>query len=146
VFPAAEVGIELETQGMTYSAMWEYGRQDPQTAQDITIQQWWPTYVTPYDALFNMYHCQDEILYNQSYYCNPEYDAMIDEADRLTGTDREAAVEMFQEAQKILVEENPAIWVMDILESFAISADIEGFVNNPAYPGVVFIYDLTTTR
>jgi peptide/nickel transport system substrate-binding protein len=71
---------------------------------------------------------------------------MIDEADRLTGTDREAAVEMFQEAQKILVEENPAIWVMDILESFAISADIEGFVNNPAYPGVVFIYDLTTTR
>jgi hypothetical protein len=35
---------------------------------------------------------------------------------------------------------------MDIAESFAISADIEGFVDNPAYPGVVFIYDLTTTR
>jgi peptide/nickel transport system substrate-binding protein len=98
------------------------------------------------DALFNMYHCQDEILYNQSYYCNPEFDEMIDEADRLTGTDREAAVEMFQEAQKILVEDCPAIWVMEMLESFAFSADIEGFVNNPAYPGVVFVYDLTTTR
>jgi len=146
VFPAAEVGIELETQGMTYSAMWEYGRQDPQTAQNITIQLWWPTYVTPMDALFNMYHCADEILYNQSYYCNPEFDEMIDEADRLTGTDREAAVEMFQEAQKILVEDCPAVWVMDVLESFAMSADIEGFANNPAYPGVVFIYDLTTTR
>jgi peptide/nickel transport system substrate-binding protein len=146
VYPAAEVGIELETQGMTYSAMFEYGQQDPQTAQNITIQQWWPTYVTPYDPLYNMYHCSETVLYNQCYYCNPEFDEMIDEADRLTGTDREAADEMFQEAQKILIEDCPAIWVMDILESFAFSADIEGFVNNPAYPGVVFIYDLTTTR
>jgi peptide/nickel transport system substrate-binding protein len=146
VFPAQEVGIELETQGMTYSAMFEYGQQDPQTAQNITIQEWWPTYVTPYDPLFNMYHCEDEVLYNQMYYCNPEFDDMIDEADRLTGTDREAADAMFQEAQKILIEDCTAIWVMDILDSYAISADIDGFVNNPAYPGTVFIYDLTTTR
>jgi peptide/nickel transport system substrate-binding protein len=146
VYPAAEVGIELETQGMTYSAMFEYGQQDPQTAQNITIQQWWPTYVTPYDPLFNMYHCADEILYNQSYYCNPEYDEMIDEADQLSATDREAAAELFQEAQKILVEDCPAVWVMELNESFAMSADIDGFVNNPAYPGTVFIYELTTTR
>jgi peptide/nickel transport system substrate-binding protein len=146
VYPASEIGIELETQGMTYSAMWEYSKQDPQTAQDITIQQWWPTYVTPYDPLFSMYHCEEETFLNTGYYCNPDFDAMIDEADRLTGTDREAADQMFQEAQKILIEDCPAVWVMDIAESFAISADIEGFVDNPAYPGVVFIYDLTTTR
>jgi peptide/nickel transport system substrate-binding protein len=146
VYPASEIGIDLETQGMTYSAMFEYGRQDPQTAQDITIQQWWPTYVTPYDPLYNMYHCSDEVLYNQMYYCNPEFDDLIDEGDRLTGPDRETAIEDFQEAQKILVEDSPAIWVMEILESFAFSSDIDGFVNNPAYPGTVFIYDLTTTR
>jgi peptide/nickel transport system substrate-binding protein len=146
VFPAQEVGIDLETQGMTYSAMFEYGQQDPQTAQDITIQQWWPTYVTPYDPLFNMYHCEDKVLYNQCYYCNPDFDELIDEGDRLTGPDREAAIEDFQEAQKILIEDCPAIWVMEILESFAISSDIDGFVNNPAYPGTVFVYDLTTTR
>jgi peptide/nickel transport system substrate-binding protein len=146
VYPAGEVGIELEAQGMTYSAMWEYAKQDPQTAQDISIQLWWPTYVTPYDPLFSMFHCEEETFYNLSYYCNPEFDEMIDEGNELTGTDREAAEEMFQEAQKILVEDCPAVWVMDVLESFAISADIEGFVNNPAYPGTVFIYDLTTTR
>ena len=146
VYPAGEVGIELEAQGMTYSAMWEYAKQDPQTAQDISIQLWWPTYVTPYDPLFSMFHCEEETFYNLSYYCNPEFDEMIDEGDRLTGTDRETAEEMFQEAQKILIEDCPAVWVMDVLESFAISADIDGFVNNPAYPGTVFIYDLTTTR
>jgi len=146
VYPAGEVGIELEAQGMTYSAMWEYAKQDPQTAQDISIQLWWPTYVTPYDPLFSMFHCEEETFYNLSYYCNPEFDEMIDEGNELTGTDREAAEEMFQEAQKILIEDCPAVWVMDVLESFAISADIEGFVNNPAYPGTVFIYDLTTTR
>lgn len=146
VYPAGEIGIELETQGMTYSAMWEYSKQDPQMAQHITIQQWWPTYVTPFDPLFSMYHCEEEPFLNTGYYCNPDYDAIIDEADQLTGTDIETAERMFEEAQEILVEESPAIWVMDMAESFAISADIDGFVNNPAYPGVVFIYDLTTTR
>ena len=146
VFPASEIGIDLETQGMTYSAMWEYSKQDPQTAQDITIQQWWPTYVTPYDPLFSMYHCEEETFLNTGYYCNPDFDAMIDAADQLTGTDRDAADQMFQDAQDILIEDTPAVWVMEIAESFAFSGDIDGFVNNPAYPGVVFIYDLTTTR
>lgn len=146
VFPASEIGIELETRGMTYSAMWEYCKQDPQTAQNITIQQWWPTYTTPFDPLFSMFHCEDETLYNLSYYCNPDYDALIDEGDALTGTDRDTADQLFQDAQKILVEECPAVWVMDLDESFAMVKDIEGFVNNPAYPGVVFVYDLTTTR
>jgi peptide/nickel transport system substrate-binding protein len=146
VYPARELGIELETQGMTFSAMWEYCHQDPQTAQDITIQQWWPIYVTPYDPLKQMYHCEDPAVANCSYYCNPDFDQMIDEADMLTGTDRGAAEEKFQEAQNILVDESPAVWVMDILDSVAISKDIEGFVDNPAYPQVVFVYDLTTTR
>jgi peptide/nickel transport system substrate-binding protein len=146
VFPASEIGIDLETQGMTYSAMWEYSKQDPQTAQNITIQQWWPTYVTPYDPLFSMFHCEEETLYNLSYYCNPNFDELIDQGNELTATDREQATQLFQDAQKILVEDCPAVWVMDMLESFAMSADIDGFVNNPAYPGVVFVYDLTTTR
>ncbi len=146
VYPASEVGIELEMKGMTFSAMWEYAKQDPQTAQDITVQQWWPTYVTPYDPLYSMYHCEEETFFNLDYYCNPDFDEMIDEADRLTGLDREAAERMFQEAQETLIEDCPAIWVMDYAETFATSADIDGFVSNPAYPGVVFIYDLTTTR
>jgi len=146
IFPAGEIGIKLNAQGMTYSAMWEYAKQDPQTAQDITIQQWWPTWVTPYDPLMSMYHCEDEPFLNLDYYCNSEFDDLIDRGNELTGVDREAAEELFDQAQEILIEDSPAIWVMDIAESFAISADIEGFVNNPAYPGVVFIYELTTTR
>jgi len=146
VYPASEIGIDLETQGMTYSAMWEYAKQDPQTAQDITVQLWGPSYPTPYDPLFAMFHCEEETFYNLGYYCNPEFDEMIDEANELTSTDREAADQMFQEAQKILIEDCPAVWVMDVLDSVAISKDIEGFVNNPAYLRTVFIYDLTTAR
>jgi peptide/nickel transport system substrate-binding protein len=145
-YPAGEIGIDLDLRGMTYSAMWEYAKQDPQTAQDITIQQWWPTWVTPYDPLVSLYHCEDPTFLNLAYYCNPEYDEMIDEGNRLTGIDREAAEQLFIDAQHLLIEDAPAVWVMDIAESFAISSDIDGFVNNPAYPGVVFFYDLTTTR
>jgi peptide/nickel transport system substrate-binding protein len=146
VYPASEIGIKLDTRGMTYSAMWEYNKQDPSTAQDITIQHWWPTYVTPYDPLFSLYHSEDTPLYNLSYYRNPEFDALIDEGNRLSGIDREAATEKFIEAQEILVEDCPAIWVMDIQSTAAIAKDIEGFVDNPAYSGTVFFHDLTTTR
>ncbi len=146
VFPASEVGIDIDTKGMTFSAMWSYGQQDPQTAQHITIQQWWPTYATPYDPLFSMFHSEDEILFNQDYYRNPVYDELIDRAQALSGVDREAASELFIEAQKILVEDSPAIPVMEILNTTAINVDIDGFVDMPGYPGVVFVYELTTTR
>jgi peptide/nickel transport system substrate-binding protein len=146
VFPASEVGITLELKGMTYPAMWDYAHQDPMTAQNITIQHWWPTWVTPYDPLFSMYYSEDEPFFNFAYYKNPEYDALLDEGNMLTGTDRDAAAEKFVEAQKILVEEAVAIWVMDIFNTAALAKDIAGFVNNPAYPQVLFFYELTTTR
>lgn len=146
VFPAAEVGITLNLQGMTYPAMWEFAHQDPMTAQNITIQHWWPTWVTPYDPLFSMYHSEDEPFFNFTYQKNPDYDALIDEGNELTGTDRDAGIEKFVEAQKILVEDAVAIWVMDIANTTALAKDISGFVNNPAYPQVIFFYELTTTR
>jgi peptide/nickel transport system substrate-binding protein len=146
VFPASEVGITLNLQGMTYPAMWEYAHQDPMTAQHITIQHWWPTWVTPYDPLFSMYHSEDEPFFGFTYQKNADYDALIDEGSELTGVDRDAAIEKFVEAQKILVEDAVAIWVMDIANTTALASDVSGFVNNPAYPQVIFFYELTTTR
>jgi peptide/nickel transport system substrate-binding protein len=131
---------------MTYPAMWEYAHQDPMTAQHITIQHWWPTWVTPYDPLFSMYHSEDEPFFGFTYQKNPGYDALIDEGNELTGTDRDAGIEKFVEAQKILVEDAVAIWVMDIANTTALVKDVSGFVNNPAYPQVIFFYELTTTR
>jgi peptide/nickel transport system substrate-binding protein len=145
-FPLADLGITLKPQPMTFESLWELAKSDPATAQDITTFVWWPTWVTPYDPLWTMYHCEEEPYWNVTYWCNPEFDQLLDEGNLLTGTDISAAADKFIEAQHILVEESPAIFVCDIPDLWIYSADIEGFQPNPAYPSVVFFHNLTTTR
>lgn len=145
-FSLAELGIEHKPQGMTFQSLWELAQSDPVTAQDMTTFIWWPTWVTPYDPLWSMYHCEEEPYWNVTYWCNSEFDALLDEGNLLTGTDIEAAERKFIEAQEILVEESPAIFIADLPDVWVYSADMEGLWPNPAYPSVVFFYDVTTTR
>lgn len=145
-FPLAELGIELKSQPMTFQSLWELAKSDPATAQDVTTFVWWPTWVTPYDPLWSMYHCEEEPYWNVTYWCNPEFDELLDEGNLLTGTDVEAAEQKFMEAQEILIEESPAIFIADLPDVWIYSADMEGLWPNPAYPSVVFFHDVTTTR
>lgn len=145
-FPLAELGITLNLQPMTFESLWELAQSDPATAQDITTFVWWPTWVTPYDPLWSMYHCEEEPFWNVTYWCNAEFDQLLDEGNVLTGTDISAAEQKFIDAQHILVEESPAVFVCDVPDMWIHSADIEGFQPNPAYPSVIFFHGLTTTR
>ncbi len=141
-----KLGITLKPQGMTFESLWELAKGDPMTAQDIATFGWYPSYVDPYDPMFTLYHCEDEPYLNVGYYCNPEYDKLIDEAHMLTATDRDEAARLFIEAQEILIEDAPAIFLVEAPNTWAYAADITGFVDNPAYTFVAFFYDLTTTR
>jgi peptide/nickel transport system substrate-binding protein len=146
-FPLSDLGIKLNAQAMESAPMMEIGRSsDPASAQDIFPLVWWPTWVTPFDPLYTMYHCEEEPYFNFSYWCNADYDNLLDEANRLTGVDLDGASALFVEAQKILVEEAPAIFLVDLPSTWAIAADIQGFVDNPAYQNTVFFHELTTTR
>ena len=56
------------------------------------------------------------------------------------------AIEQFIAAQEILLDESPAVFLFDMPSIWVVSSDIHGFVDNPAYQGVVFYYNLTTSR
>jgi len=139
----AKLGINLEVRGMTWEAQWDLAKSDPQNAQDIFAFYWWPDYVSPYSFLYNMFHSEDEILFNLGYYRNPEYDKMIDTANALSGSDRAKATELFIQAQETLVDDAAAIFFYDIANTHLARSNIKGFVDNPAYPHVVFAYQLT---
>lgn len=139
----AKLGIELEVQGMNWDAQWQLGKSDPLKAQDIFVMYWWPDYISPYSFLRSMFHSEDEILFNLCYYSNPTYDELIDKANEITGTDREKAAQMFIEAQKILLDDAVSLFFYDVSNTHLARADIKGYVDNPAYPHVVFVYDLT---
>lgn len=139
----AKLGINLEVRGMTWEAQWDLAKSDPQSAQDILSFYWWPDYVSPYSFLFSMFHSEEEILFNLGYYSNPDFDQLIDDANALSGSDREKATEMFIQAQETLADDAVALFFYDVANTHLAGSDIKGFVDNPAYPHVVFVYDLT---
>ena len=139
----AKLNINLTVQGMAWEAQWDLARSDPLQAQDIFVFYWWPDYVSPYSFLFNMFHCEEEILFNLGYYCNPEFDELIDKANELSGSDRAEAERLFIEAQKILIEDAAAMFFYDVANTHVLRSDIKGYVDNPAYPHVVFFYQLS---
>ena len=146
-FPLAELGIELKPQIMTFDSLWELAKSaDPSSAQDVAVFLWWATYVDPYDWLQSLFHCEEEPLFNLTYWCNEEYDALIDEAHIVSGWDRSTAEAQYIAAQEILLDQSPALFLFDMPSIWVVSSDIDGFVVNPAYQGVVFYHDLTTSR
>jgi peptide/nickel transport system substrate-binding protein len=139
----AKLGIDLQVQGMNWEAQWDLGKSDPQKAQDVFVMYWWPTYVTPYDFLFNMFHSEEDILFNLGYYRNPEYDELIDTANTFSGSDRAKATDMFVQAQEMLVDDAASMFFYDRSNIHLTRADIKGYADNPAYPHVVFVYQLS---
>jgi peptide/nickel transport system substrate-binding protein len=139
----AKLGINLEVQGLNWEAQWDLAKSDPQAAQDVFVMYWWPDYVSPYSFLYSMFHSEEEILFNLGYYRNPEFDEMIDNANTLAGSDRATAEQMFIDSQKILIEDAASLSFYDVANTHLARSDIIGYQDNPAYPHVVFIYDLT---
>jgi peptide/nickel transport system substrate-binding protein len=139
----AKLGIDMELQGLNWEAQWDMGKGDPKMAQDIFVMYWWPDLISPYSFLYSMFHSEDETLFNLDYYKNPEFDEMIDKANELSGSDRPQAEQMFIEAQKILIDNAVSINFFDQENSHIARADIKGYVDNPAYPHVVFVYLLS---
>ncbi|MBL7183093.1 MAG: ABC transporter substrate-binding protein [Anaerolineae bacterium] len=138
----AKLGVNLEVRGMEWEPQWDLAMSDPLAAQDIFVMYWWPDYVTPYTYLFNMFHCEEEILFNDGYYCNPEFDELIDEGNELSATDRAEAERLFIEAQEILIEDAAAMFFYDLPNDHELRSDIKGYADNPAYPHIIFVYKL----
>jgi peptide/nickel transport system substrate-binding protein len=139
----AKLGINLEVRGMEWEAQWDLAMSDPLAAQEIFVMYWWPDIINPYCWLYGMFHCEEEVLFNDGYYCNPEFDELIDRANELAATDRAESERLFIEAQEILIEEAVAMFFYDLPNDHEIRSDIKGYVDNPAYPHVIFVYKLT---
>lgn len=137
-----KLGIDLKIRAMSWEAQWDLGKSDPQRAQDIFVMYWWPTYPTPYDFLFSMFHSEDQPFFNLGYYANPDFDTTIDRANEMLGTNKEEAEEMFVEAQQMLYEDTPAVPIFDQQNIHVIRSSVEGYEDNPAYPHVVFFHEL----
>ncbi len=138
----AKIGFDLELKGMLWEAQWDLAKSpNPKDRQDILFMYWWPDYADPYSFMKNLYGSEDEIVFNLAYFKNESYDKLVDEAQKIAGVDREKAIDLYKQAQEILVEEAPGLSLYDKKYVRIINNSLGGYVDNPAYPNVVFFYD-----
>ena len=137
-----KIGIDLEIRAMNWVQEWSFATSNPSKAQDVMLFYWWPTYPTPYDYLSNMFHSEKKPYFNLAYYNNKKFDHLIDQAVRLEGVNKQKAESLYYEAEKILIEDSPALFLYVQDDIYVVNHSITGFQDNPAYSQVVFFYEL----
>ncbi len=138
----AKIGVEVELRGMPWESMWELSKsRKVEDRQDIFAMLWWPDYCDPYSWLYNMFHSQKEILYNLAYWSDPKFDKLIDDANYEMMFKKKKSLALYHEAQEMLLDESPSIFVYDKKNTLVTHKSFKGFKDNPAYPNVVFFHE-----
>ncbi|MDW8021532.1 MAG: ABC transporter substrate-binding protein [Nitrososphaerota archaeon] len=145
-----KIGINIDIRPMSWEEQWalaQSGWENPEGAQDLFIMYWWPTYITPFDFLYNMYHSESK-AFNLAYYENPEFEKLIEEAVYYEGIDEEKALSLYYEAQRIAHEDVPIIPLWDMVDVRVGRAEIGNLDKaiNPAYPTVIFAQVLSVEK
>ncbi|WP_433516434.1 ABC transporter substrate-binding protein [Nonomuraea sp. CA-143628] len=135
-----ELNVSLEAKPMAWNAQWDQGKKQ---GQDIFVMYWYPDYADAYSWFLNVFRSADKPQFNLSYLKNAEIDKEIDALPQLTATDKFAAEQSYSTIQKQIIQDQAAVAV-PYVQTYqrALTADVQGYVDNPAYPNVVFFYDL----
>lgn len=120
---AAEAGINVKIKSMEFAAL--LGDQSAGNYQGSQIG--WSGRVDPDGNIHQFMTCEGGI--NDSDYCNPEIDALLDAAR--TSTDLAVRKEKYDAARAILIKELPIIYLYHQTWIWALSDELEGFT---AYP------------
>jgi peptide/nickel transport system substrate-binding protein len=141
----AEIGVDLQVEAIAFGQQWEEAKSDPANAQDMFVVLYWPTYADAgTDNLWSLFHSSEAPFFNLSYWVNEEYDKLIDDAAALTVTDPDASFAMYEEAQKLLVDEAPGAFFFDADAVYVVPDHVKGFDYNMNYPFSLFFYPMYT--
>lgn len=139
----ADLNINLDVRGLQWQAQWSKGKSSNESErQDIFVFYWWPDYADPISWFAGLFHCEREVVFNLSYYCNLELDGMIDSVETFAATDRAKAIDMYQQMQTILYDDQPSLYLYNQNYQHVMLSEVKRFVENPTYANVVFVRDL----
>ena len=116
----------------------------PKQRQDMFLLLYWPTYSDAgSDNLWSLFHSSDAPFFNLSYWNDPTYDGLIDDAGTKTATDRAGRPGRgYSEALNRLVDQAPGVYLYDTQFVAPIPNKIAGYEYNLNYPFAQFFYPL----
>jgi peptide/nickel transport system substrate-binding protein len=142
----AKLNINLSVQSLSWPTQWAKGKSSTASQhQDIFMEYWWPDYADPYSWFINLLETEKTPYFNLSYYSDPTLDGMINKVEPLVATDRTAAEQLYKEMQVRILDTAPILFLYNSNYQYAMQNNFTGLQVNPAYPNVVFVYDLKPT-
>jgi peptide/nickel transport system substrate-binding protein len=142
-----ELNVTLSAKPLQWNTQWEQGKaKDPGKRQDVFVMYWWPDYADAYSWFVNVFRSADPVSFNLSYLKDGAIDKTIDGLPALSATDRAAAEKAYADLQTEIIDTKAAVAVPYVQNyQRALSAKVQGYTDNPAYPNVVFVHDLAPT-
>ena len=139
----AALNVNLSVQALAWPTQWSKGKSsNPAQRQDIFMEYWWPDYPDPYSWFVNLLETESPPSYNLSYYSNAAMDRMINQVEPLVATSTSAAAQLYRNMQVTVMQQAPIVSVYNVNYQYAMLSGISGFRVDPAYPNVVFVYNL----
>ncbi len=142
-----KLGIELKLRSMEWDEQWsEAQAPNPSDRQDIMVMIWWPDYASPASWFDSLIHSEKSIVYNLAYINDSDLDSLIDQADKMTVTDRSKAVSLYSQIQSKLLDQAYLINLYDQRRTYIVRNEITGVHENPAYATAVQYYKITRVK
>lgn len=144
----SKIGIILDIEALPWEQVKNKGQSvwhNPEQAPHLIINDWWPTYIIPYDyfALLECLEPEKGIIntWNWSGYCNNNFDDLLAYAYETSLKNLEESLPLYKEIQKIVYEDMPAINLWDMQHIYVYRPDeiiLRNEAFNPLYTFVIF--------
>ena len=144
----SQLGVHLDAKPQQWSAQWDQAKSaDPSKHQDIFVMYWYPDYADPFSWFTNLFHSATPPYFNMTYLKSKDVDTRIDAMPAMTATNPGQAAAAYQQLQSDLIQTQATIAPL-VVQSYqrAYQSSVKGYVDNPAYPDVVFVHDLSDSR
>ncbi len=139
----AKLNVSLTVQPLAWATQWSKGKSaSPSARQDIFIEYWWPDYADPYSWFVNLLQGEKQPYFNLSYFSNPTLNKQISSVESLVATNPAAGIKLYRTMQTEILQLAPIVFLYNSNYQYAMTSDISGFQVNPAYPNVIFVYNL----
>ena len=139
----AKLNVNLSVQPLAWNTQWSKAKSSTaSTHQDIFIEYWWPDYADPYSWFVNLLLGEKQPYFNLSYYSNPALNKQINSVESLVATNQSAGSALYRTMQVEVLKQAPMVFLYNANYQYAMTTNFSGFEVNPAYPNVIFVYDL----
>jgi peptide/nickel transport system substrate-binding protein len=134
-----QIGINVKLQSVEYATE----RQMLDKGQfDLALGVWSPDYADPYMFMNFWFDSKNfGLAGNRAFYSNPKVDQLIREAASIT--DQKKRTEIYTEAQKIVVDDAPYVYLYQKNYLLPMRSNVKGFVYNPMLEQMYNLADMS---